>query len=1191
MAVGDKPIKGKEIIDVGTDLTKLVKEFTKLEKSAVKSLNNISKAGTRLKNSLNKIEKEIRDNVKVTEQLTTSNDQNEKQLKETVAALTKLAKKYGQTQSAIKNTDKLNGKLGKSLGDQRKRVKLLKEEYESLDPTIDGNAQRLSQLATKISRTRAEIKQLSDASNKLNKSFNESETSYNGLIQQNAKIRSILNKLPREFIETNKRAQALVKTFERNTQALKDFDASLGQNFRNVGNYGSALSGLNSLASNFIKGGIQGGIGGFILKQGKAFVDATKAVEKNAKAVSKLFKGGRKDIESYTASATGIVEVFDKDFNEVIKTANALTENFGITGSESFDIIEEALIRGLDLNDDFLDQLAEYSVQFAEAGIDADTFVEVLLKAEDKGVFSDKAADAVKEVTIRLRELTPATRDAIAGLGLSVEQIERDLRSGARSSFEVIKEISGQLDKFPDQSREVGTAIADIFGGPGEDAGLAFLKSLKDINVSTGDYRKNLTESQKVTADYLDSQKELNAELLAFSAGTDTASTKVKTFFNDLKIFGLKVLGDITRNFTDLTTRLEDFKKSINEVQDINTAKDALKNINEELEQSKKSFIELAKEGDFSTFFRKALNQGAAGFGGAGAAITNEVERRTELIVQKNLTEKKIAELESTAAEDAAKRAREAQEKLNQESKEVGIQRRKAIREQNKLILEEQIKLLEETAENEDASLNERLAAFELISAKQVEIAQIEKQDKLDVTQQLLDEEKSLIALQEQQAIDAAKRTGKARAEALLESLEAVKDSGDLDAILDKELTNRLNSIETGKNAALTALEERELSTRDKEQAIFDIEEEFRRKSLQATLAFLQNKKNLITENESERIDIQRQISEIELQLAQTTTDKSVSIREELNEKVITLAETLFDFLNVSTENQLIALEERQARNTELEEQELESAGDNEQAKTEIRKKFQKEQEKIEEERAKVQRRQAIFQKLQAISQIGIDTAKGIGAQLPGLPFTAPLISAITAIGAAQIAAVVARKIPAFEKGTESAPGGIALVSEKGPELMYDPITGAAYLTPNKPALMDVPEGAQIFDAVTTRRMMAESGSISERVINENDNRSLQRSAKRTQAGINRIENSKAAQAAQNIDYNRLGKAVGKHLPPTYITEIGQDGIVRNYVKLKNGSIKENLNKRTTLISDKHPISKQLDNLNDEVEAIKSNNS
>lgn len=44
--------------------------------------------------------------------------------------------------------------------------------------------------------------------------------------------------------------------------------------------------------------------------------------------------------------------------------------------------------------------------------------------------------------------------------------------------------VSEKLNQLPDNSREVGSAIANIFGGPGEDAGLQYIRTLKDISTN-----------------------------------------------------------------------------------------------------------------------------------------------------------------------------------------------------------------------------------------------------------------------------------------------------------------------------------------------------------------------------------------------------------------------------------------------------------------------------------------------------------------------------------------------------------------------------------------------------------------------------------------------------------------------------------------------------------------------------------
>ena len=71
-----------------------------------------------------------------------------------------------------------------------------------------------------------------------------------------------------------------------------------------------------------------------------------------------------------------------------------------------------------------------------------------------------------------MREMTTATAAALDGIGISSVQVQKDLQSGAKTTFEVVQDVSARLSELPDSSAKVGAAIADIFGGPGEDAGL-----------------------------------------------------------------------------------------------------------------------------------------------------------------------------------------------------------------------------------------------------------------------------------------------------------------------------------------------------------------------------------------------------------------------------------------------------------------------------------------------------------------------------------------------------------------------------------------------------------------------------------------------------------------------------------------------------------------------------------------------
>jgi tape measure domain-containing protein len=122
----------------------------------------------------------------------------------------------------------------------------------------------------------------------------------------------------------------------------------------------------------------------------------------------------------------------------------------------------------------------------------------------------------------------------------------------------------------------------------------------------------------------------------------------------------------------------------------------------------------------------------------------------------------------------------------------------------------------------------------------------------------------------------------------------------------------------------------------------------------------------------------------------------------------------------------------------------------------------------LEKKKRKEQTKAAKTKKAFALFDIGLSTAQailGIWAQFPKFDFgiSAGLATIfVSALGAAQIAAVLAQPIPKFEMGTENAPGGWALVDEKRPEVHTDKHDRVKSYGHNKPNLRYMEKGDKI---------------------------------------------------------------------------------------------------------------------------------
>lgn len=122
-----------------------------------------------------------------------------------------------------------------------------------------------------------------------------------------------------------------------------------------------------------------------------------------------------------------------------------------------------------------------------------------------------------------------------------------------------------------------------------------------------------------------------------------------------------------------------------------------------------------------------------------------------------------------------------------------------------------------------------------------------------------------------------------------------------------------------------------------------------------------------------------------------------------------------------------------------------------------------KKNEELEKKKQQLKHKQAVWDKANAVVQAGIATALAIMNALQMQPFPVGIAMAAIAgaMGAVQIATILATPIPKYAKGTDRHKGGPAIVGDGGvPELVI--FGGKSWITPDKPTLVDMPAGAMV---------------------------------------------------------------------------------------------------------------------------------
>ncbi|MEK6482376.1 phage tail tape measure protein [Catalinimonas sp. 4WD22] len=316
--------------------------------------------------------------------------------------------------------------------------------------------------------------------------------------------------------------------------------------------------GFSSIKDAIGKLGIAAALSGAAV-QLAAMVQNTNALRRE---ISNLTNTSGRELDVLTAKVMTLANAYGKDFREVLIAANALSKEFEITQTEALSKIEKGFINGADASGEFLDSIREYPTQARAAGLSLDQFIRVLERSTQAGVFSDKGIDTIKEGTLRIREFSDTTAAAFEAIGFNSEEVRRDLESGQKTIFQVIQEVSQRLDELPPQSRAVGQAIADIFGGPGEDAGLKFITTLKDIDSELTNVSEETARYREQQTELLKAQTELNIQLAQFAKNFDALSLASESF---LTRQGSKLLR-LFNNLVDLFKSSEQQAKEFAEV-------------------------------------------------------------------------------------------------------------------------------------------------------------------------------------------------------------------------------------------------------------------------------------------------------------------------------------------------------------------------------------------------------------------------------------------------------------------------------------------------------------------------------------------------------------------------------------------------------------------------------------------------
>lgn len=523
----NNPIKYSDLVAPDNAITDLITQLQELSKQYKETAGGIKAEAQQLVDSIKKVSGATEDGRGATKQAATDADRLAKAQRDLAFAQSETAREIAElkaAQSEANQINKLTVKLNNSAEGSYNRLSaqysLNKIRINSMTDAERENAEQTEGLITKTRELYEEMKRLQEETGK-------HQLNVGNYPEVSGAIAGVSDKLT-ELIGLNGQFGQSILALGRGGTETKAIFTAMGDGVKALG---TSLMGLLTNPVFIAIAGIAGAGVAF-----KWWYDYNAGLVEATRLTQQFTSKSGDDLKAYRNQVQAVADTFDKDFKEVLIASNAVSKQFGISADEALNLIQDGFVAGADANGEFLDTLKEYPAYFKEAGISADQFVAIVAQSNKAGIFSDKGVDAIKEANLRLREMTTATAEALDAIGISSVQVQEDLQSGAKTTFQVMQEVSQKLNELPESSAAVGTAIADIFGGAGEDAGLQYLQTLKDISLNLDDVKSKAGILGELQEKQLQSQLELQnalAGLFDMTGGNfETLQTRVKVFIN-----------------------------------------------------------------------------------------------------------------------------------------------------------------------------------------------------------------------------------------------------------------------------------------------------------------------------------------------------------------------------------------------------------------------------------------------------------------------------------------------------------------------------------------------------------------------------------------------------------------------------------------------------------------------------------
>lgn len=361
-----------------------------------------------------------------------------------------LTKELNKAETELADLEKAENKNIESIENQKKEIDKLKQKLKDKSQVIGDNINKLQNYSNAIDKTENDLTSLENQLGKAKKSLNEIEnaTSNNGL--ETFKELASETGVNLNLLELGAKGAAIALATVVTSKIIEG-----------AGTYDKAITDLQ------ITMGITEESAKSLYREVHKITDGGYSVESITESVKMLEQRFNLSSEETENLAQGMALLNQQGYEnkDIIRFMTSAVNDWGMTHEGALDYIIAGEQEGLNISEDWMDTLTEYTPILSTLGVKGnEAFVLISEAMKTTGLDSDKSADMIKEFFLTLTDGSKTSTDAFADLGLNINTFKTQIDNGSMTSVEAMQKVMKAISGVKDET-EQARLLQEIFKG------------------------------------------------------------------------------------------------------------------------------------------------------------------------------------------------------------------------------------------------------------------------------------------------------------------------------------------------------------------------------------------------------------------------------------------------------------------------------------------------------------------------------------------------------------------------------------------------------------------------------------------------------------------------------------------------------------------------------------------------------